>query len=310
MAAERILVTGANGQIGTELVEALRRIHGAENVISTDLRPPHHPEAGPYDLLDVLDKKSIENAYTKHRPTQIFHLAAMLSAIAEQKPLAGWNLNMNSLLFILQASVDFGVSRVFWPSSIGAFGPTTPKDQTPQVTIMDPTTVYGISKKAGEGWCNWYFDKHGLDVRSIRYPGLISYKTKPGGGTTDYAVAIFHGAKKEKRYTSFLRADTELPMMYMPDAIRGTLELMNTPSHRLSIRTSYNFAGISFTPAQLAESIRKHIPDFQIDYAPDYRQAIADSWPHSIDDSVARHDWGWHPEYDLDKMTTDMLAHI
>lgn len=310
MGAERILITGANGQIGSDLAEALREQYGQDNVITTDLRAPAHPDAGPWDILDVLDKKAIEEKFGKYRPAQVYHLAAMLSAVAEQKPLAGWNLNMNSLLSILQAAVDRGISKVFWPSSIGAFGPGTPKDQTPQHTIMDPTTVYGISKKAGEGWCRYYFEKYGLDVRSIRYPGLISYKTKPGGGTTDYAIAIFHAAKKEQHYTSFLRADTELPMMYMPDAIRGTLRLMDAPAESLRIRSSYNFAGLSFTPSELAAAIRKLIPGFRIDYKPDFRQAIADSWPHSIDDSYAREDWGWQAAYDLDRMAADMLAHI
>lgn len=310
MGAERILITGANGQIGSDLAEALRSQYGQNNVITTDLRAPAHPDAGPWDILNVLDKKGIEEKFKKYRPTQIYHLAAMLSAVAETKPLAGWDLNMNSLLSILQAAVDLDISKVFWPSSIGAFGPSTPKDHTPQITIMDPNTVYGISKKAGEGWCQYYFEKYGLDIRSIRYPGLISYKTKPGGGTTDYAVAIFHAAKKEQHYTSFLRADTELPMMYMPDAIRGTLLLMDAPAERLRIRSSYNFAGLSFTPAELAEAIRKLIPDFHIDYQPDFRQAIADSWPHSIDDSYAREDWSWHADYDLDRMASDMLSHI
>lgn len=310
MAKETILITGANGQIGSELSQALRGEYGENQVITTDIKPARNPGAGPHEILDVLDRQAIGALLDRYKPTQIYHMAAMLSAVAERKPLKGWELNMNSLLYIFEAALEKDIQKIFWPSSIGAFGPTTPKVNTPQVTVMDPTTVYGISKKAGEGWCQNYYQKHDIDVRSIRYPGLISYKTPPGGGTTDYAIDIYHHAKRGEQYSCFLDQDTRLPMMYMPDAIRGTMELMHAPANSLTVRTSYNFAGISFSPAEIAAAIRKEIPAFEIGYKPDYRQKIADSWPSSIDDAIANQDWGWQPAYNLDEMTRDMLAHI
>lgn len=312
MAAERILVIGSNGQIGTELVLALRAIYGEGNVFATDIKNANEvlAESGPFQLMDALDKPAVEKFLKKNKITQVYHLAALLSATAEQKPMMGWKLNMESLLILLNAAVDLGLKKVFWPSSIAAFGPMTPRENTPQYTVMNPNTIYGISKLAGEGWCDYYFQKKNLDVRSIRYPGLISYRTPPGGGTTDYAVDIFYKALTEGKYTSFLASDTRLPMMYMPDAIRGTIELMDAPADKISVRTAYNFAAISFTPEELATEIKKHIPDFTIDYAPDFRQALADSWPKSIDDSFARKDWSWQHEYDLSRMVTDMLKNV
>ncbi len=309
---DMILVIGANGQIGSELLAALRNEYGIDKVIASDIRTPGKElnDSGPFELLDVLDKSALERIIRRYRITTIYHLAAMLSAIAENKPLSGWHLNMGGLLNVLQSSVDLGVSRVFWPSSIAAFGLHSPRQNTDQWVVMDPNTVYGISKLAGEGWCNYYFEKKNLDVRSLRFPGLISYKTLPGGGTTDYAIDIFYHALKSKHYTCFLRADTRLPMMYMPDAIRGTLELMQTPAGKINIRTSYNFSAINFTPEEIASSIKKVIPGFSIDYKPDFRQAIAESWPESMNDTQARADWNWHSEYDLDAMVKDMLQHI
>jgi nucleoside-diphosphate-sugar epimerase len=309
---EKILITGACGQIGTELTAALRTKFGNDHVIATDIRKKDHPvfNSGPFEILDVLNENGLHAIIKKYQITQIYHMAAMLSATAEQYPLKGWELNMNSLLYILEASVKFKLNKVFWPSSIGAFGPTTPRIDTPQYTIMDPVTVYGISKKAGEGWCDYYFEKKNVDVRSIRYPGLISYKSPPGGGTTDYAIEIFWDAIQKHKYTSFLSENTMLPMMYMEDAIRGTIEIMETPVENIRVRTSYNFAGFSLTPASLATEIKKEIPEFKIDFNPDSRQQIAESWPASIDDSVARKDWGWKPRFDVSEMTTDMIKNI
>lgn len=309
---EVVLITGAGGQIGSELTQALRQEFKHDQVIASDIKEPSADlkESGPFEQLDVLDEGRLNELIEKYQVTQVYHLAAMLSATAEQHPLKAWKLNMDSMLYVLEAAVRHKLHKVFWPSSIAAFGPNSPKQHTPQYTVMDPTSVYGISKLAGEGWCNYYFQKKGVDVRSVRYPGLISYKTPPGGGTTDYAIDIFIKAIHEGSYTCFLEPDSELPMMYMPDAIRGTLELMDAPADRLSIRTSYNLAGLSFNPEELANAIQSHLPDFEIKYQPDYRQQIAASWPNSIDDSVARKDWGWEPEYDLPGMTADMLAHI
>jgi nucleoside-diphosphate-sugar epimerase len=311
--SEKILVIGANGQIGTELVMALRGIHGAENVIASDINDPTYAirNSGPYEIVNVLDKDNLHHIFDKHRPTQVYLLAAILSAVGEQKPKMAWDLNMTGLLHVLDFAVEFKTGKVFWPSSIAVFGPHSPQFNTPQYCVMDPNTVYGFSKLAGERWCEYYYTKYGVDVRSIRYPGLIGWKASPGGGTTDYAVHIFHEALKKGKYESFLSADTALPMMYMEDAIRATISLMDAPAEDVKIRSSYNLAGISFTPAQLAEEIKKHIPAFEMGYVEsDPRQAIADSWPKSIDDSSAQQDWGWKLEYDLGKMTVDMLENL
>jgi nucleoside-diphosphate-sugar epimerase len=311
--SEKILVIGANGQIGTELVTALREIHGAEAVIAADINDAAGAirDSGPYELANVLDKDNLHHIFDKHRPTQVYLLAAILSAVGEQKPKMAWDLNMTGLFHVLDFSVEFKVAKVFWPSSIAVFGPHSPKSNTPQYCVMDPNTVYGFSKLAGERWCEYYFNKYGLDVRSIRYPGLIGWRANPGGGTTDYAVHIFHEALKKGSYQSFLSAGTALPMMYMDDAIRATIALMDAPSNSLTIRSSYNLGGISFTPEQLAAEIKKHIPAFEISYTDnDPRQAIADSWPKSIDDSYAQKDWNWQPEYDLPKMVEDMLSNL
>ncbi|MFC0515452.1 NAD-dependent epimerase/dehydratase family protein [Mucilaginibacter angelicae] len=311
--SEKILVIGANGQIGTELVMALRNIHGAEAVIASDINNPTYAirNSGPYELANVLDKDNLHHIFDKHRPTQVYLLAAILSAVGEQKPKMAWDLNMTGLLHVLDFAVEFKVSKVFWPSSIAVFGPHSPQHDTPQYCVMDPNTVYGFSKLAGERWCEYYFNKYGLDVRSIRYPGLIGWKANPGGGTTDYAVHIFHHALKTGSYESFLAEGTALPMMYMDDAIRATISLMDAPAEQIDIRSSYNLAGISFTPEQLAAEIKKLIPNFEISYSEnDPRQAIANSWPKSIDDSYAQNDWGWKLEYDLPKMVADMLENL
>ncbi|RKR82477.1 nucleoside-diphosphate-sugar epimerase [Mucilaginibacter gracilis] len=310
---EKILVIGANGQIGTELVTALRGIYGAEQVIACDINNPIYAirNNGPFEYANVMDKENLHQIFNKHQPTQVYLLAAMLSATGEQKPKLAWDLNMTGLLNILDYAVEFKVAKVFWPSSIAVFGPHSPQYNTPQYCVMDPNTVYGFSKLAGERWCEYYHTKYGVDVRSIRYPGLIGWKASPGGGTTDYAVHIFHEAIKNGSYQSFLSEDTALPMMYMDDAIRATLQLMEAPAHKLSTRAGYNLGGISFTPTMLAQEIKKHIPGFTISYAGnDPRQAIADSWPKSIDDSVAQADWDWKIEFDLAKMTEDMLTNL
>jgi len=310
MDSDTILVTGACGQIGSELVMALRA--RGNNVIATDLKVPSGEllESGEFQRLDVLNKNSLATLVSKFKVNQIYHLAALLSATGEQNPELAWRVNMKGLRNILDCSVELGVKRLFFPSTIAVFGPTSPKQNTPQHCVMEPNTIYGISKQAGERWCDYYYQKKGLDVRSLRYPGLISYKTKAGGGTTDYAVEIFFEAVKHKQYNCFLSENTILPMMYMPDAIRGTIELMNAPASSLSIRSAYNFSAFSFSPQDLAKCITVEVPDFSIQYAPDFRQAIADSWPASIDDSFARNDWGWKPEFTLEKMTKDMLSNI
>lgn len=312
MAKEKILVIGACGQIGVELTLELRKMYGRENVIASDLREEHEllKGTGPFVAIDVMNKELLHVHVVRQGITQIYLLAAILSATGEKNPSLAWNLNMQSLLNVLEIAREEKLHKVYWPSSMAVFGPTSPKIMCPQHTIIEPTTVYGISKYAGEFWCNYYFQKHGVDVRSLRYPGLISYKSAPGGGTTDYAVEIYHEAKKEGKYTCFLKEDTFLPMMYMPDAIRATIELMESDAEKIKVRTSYNIAAMSFSPKEIAGSIQKHMPEFTIDYKPDYRLEIAESWPQSIDDSVARKDWGWKEQYDLDKMTEDMLKHI
>ncbi|WP_153800179.1 NAD-dependent epimerase/dehydratase family protein [Foetidibacter luteolus] len=312
MVKEKILVIGASGQIGVELTLALRKIYGNTNVVASDLREENEllKGTGPYVSLDVMNKEMLHVQVIRQNITQIYLLAAILSATGEKNPNLAWHLNMQSLLNVLDIAREEKLHKVYWPSSIAVFGPTSPKLSCPQQTIIEPITVYGISKYAGEFWCNYYHQRYNVDVRSLRYPGLISYKSAPGGGTTDYAVEIFHEALEEKKYTSFLHEDTYLPMMYMPDAIRATVELMEAPEERISIRTSYNIAAMSFSPKQIAAAIQEHIPEFQVNYQPDYRQAIADSWPQSIDDSVAANDWGWKPEYNLYKMTGDMLDNL
>ena len=308
---DSILVIGAKGQIGSELVEELRRIYGDVNVIATDIKLPSDDfiKSGPFYQLDVLDFPKLLEIIKKHNVKQVYLLAALLSAVAEQKMKAAWKLNMESLIGLLELARDEKL-KLFWPSSIAVFGPSTPKENTPQFTITEPATVYGISKLAGERWCEYYYKKFNVDVRSIRYPGLISYKTEAGGGTTDYAVEIFHEAVLNRQYESFLSKDTFLPMMYMRDALRATISLMNCNSNAITIRSSYNVASMSFSPQQLADEIIKHIPDFKITYKPDVRQQYADSWPKSIDDSFARKDWAWKPEFNISTMTEDMLQHI
>ncbi len=312
MSKEKILVIGACGQIGVELTLELRRLYGGSNVIASDLREENDliKGSGPYVSLDVMNKEMLHVQVIRQGITQIYLLAAILSATGEKNPSLAWNLNMQSLLNVLDIAKEEKLTKVFWPSSIAVFGPTSPKQNCPQQTIIEPVTVYGISKYAGEFWCNYYNHRYGVDVRSLRYPGLISYKSAPGGGTTDYAVEIFYEALEEKKYNCFLNEDTYLPMMYMPDAIRATIELMQTEKEKISIRTSYNVSAISFSPKEIAQQITKHISEFKITYKPDYRQAIADSWPQSIDDTAAQKDWGWKPTYDLEKMTSDMLANL
>jgi nucleoside-diphosphate-sugar epimerase len=312
MKKEKILVIGASGQIGVELTLALRKIYGGANVVASDLREENDllKGTGPYVSLDVMNKEMLHVQVIRQGITQIYLLAAILSATGEKNPPLAWSLNMQSLLHVLDIAKEEKLTKVYWPSSIAVFGPTSPKLNCPQQTIIEPTTVYGISKYAGEFWCNYYHHRYGVDVRSLRYPGLISYKSAPGGGTTDYAVEIYHAAKEKKKYKCFLKEDTHLPMMYMPDAIRATIELMEAPAADIQVRTSYNLSSMSFSPAEIAEEIKTHIPEFEITYQPDYRQAIADSWPKSIDDSVARSDWKWKHEFDLSKMTIDMFNNI
>lgn len=308
---ERILVIGCAGQIGSELTLELRKIYGDANVIASDIKPASQEimEGGPFEILDVLDPHRLFGTVARNKVTQIYHLAAILSGNAEKKPIASWNINMTSLLNVLELGRELELKKIFWPSSIAVFGPTTPRENTPQFTIMEPNTVYGISKLAGERWLQYYEEKFGLDTRSIRYPGLISNKTEAGGGTTDYAVEIFYDAVKKGCYNCFLNEKTTLPMMYMPDAIKATIELMEADKSKLTA-PSYNIAGVSFNPDEISNEIKKHIPDFKISYNPDYRQAIADSWPKSIDDSVAKKDWNHNIKYDLGNMTKDMVETI
>ncbi len=311
MKNEKILVTGAAGQLGTELIQGLWKYYGKEKVVATDIKEPRGILAeGNFEILDVMKQKNLETLLQGGGFTQIYHLAAVLSATGEKNPKQAWRLNMESLIHVLDASVAARIQKVYWPSSIAVFGPSTPKKNTPQYTIMDPMTIYGISKQAGERWCEWYFQNHGLDVRSLRYPGLIGYKTQPGGGTTDYAVDIFLKAVKEKKYECFLEPDTYLPMMYMDDAVKATINLMEAPSEKIKVRSSYNVTAMSFCPSEIADEIKKQVPDFEITYKADFRQDIADSWPDSIDDSNARQDWGWQPGYDLEKMSATILENL
>ena len=309
---DKILVIGAAGQLGSELTRSLADQFGGDQVIATDLRATAS-EQFPFcrfEVLDVMDKDALGSLVKKEKVTQIYHLAAVLSATGERNPQFAWQLNMDSLLHVLELAKECGLDKIYWPSSIAVFGPGTPKINTPQFCEKNPNTVYGISKLAGEGWCNYYFEKYGVDVRSLRYPGLIGYKSLPGGGTTDYAVDIYHKAIAKQPFTCFLSEGTYLPMMYMPDAIKTTLDLMNAPREAGKIRSSSNLAGISFSPKEIFESIRKQVPGFEIKYQSDFRQAIADSWPDSIDDSRAQADWGWKPSYDLDSMSSDILKHL
>jgi nucleoside-diphosphate-sugar epimerase len=310
MTAPKILIIGANGQIGTELAVALAERHGEAAVVTSDLAPQGKVPGLAHEALDCTEIGALTQIVERHGITQVYHLAAALSARGEKHPMWAWDLNMKGLLNVLEVARSHKLERIFWPSSIAAFGPGTPQERTPQKTVMDPSTVYGISKLAGEGWCAWYHRHHGVDVRSLRYPGLISWKTPPGGGTTDYAVEIFHAALKDGRYTCFLQEDQALPMMYMDDAIRATLELMDAPAERVRDRHAYNLAGISFTPRQIAAEIRRRIPGFTMDCVPDFRQAIAASWPRSIDDREAREHWGWQPRYDLGAMVDTMLDNL
>jgi nucleoside-diphosphate-sugar epimerase len=308
----RILVLGASGQIGTELTQKLRELYGNSNVIASDIKNGSEEmmASGPFEVLDATDKESILQAIQKHQINKVYLLAAMLSATAEKFPQKAWDLNMNSLLAVLELAKEKHIQQLYWPSSIAVFGPTTPKNNTPQKTIMEPSTVYGISKLAGEFWCNYYHQKFGVDVRSLRYPGIISWKTKPGGGTTDYAVDIYFKAIEDQKFTCFLSENTRLPMMYMQDAVNATIQLMNEKSENIKIRTSYNLAAIDFTPKEIADEIKKHIPNFKINYEPDSRQQIADSWPSSINDDEARNDWNWKHQFDLSSMTLEMLENL
>ena len=308
----KILIIGACGQIGTELTQKLRKIYGTENVIASDIRKLNVDvvNSGPFEVINALDFNQIEHLVEVHQITDVYLMAALLSATAEKNPAFAWDLNMNSLFHVLNLAKAGKIKKIFWPSSIAVFGPTTPKENTPQYTIMEPSTVYGISKQSGERWCEYYHNLFGIDVRSIRYPGLISWSSPPGGGTTDYAVDIYHKALENQSYECFLSAETKMPMMYMDDAIAATIQIMQAPAEQIKIRSSYNLAAMSFTPTEIAAEIQKHIPEFTISYAPDFRQKIADSWPASIDDSRAREDWGWNHHFTLDNMTVDMLEHL
>jgi nucleoside-diphosphate-sugar epimerase len=306
----KILITGALGQIGSELTAALKKAYGEKNIVTSDVKESAAEEFLPYEKLDVLDKPRLAEIVKKHDIKIIYHLAAILSAAGEKNPNLCWDINMNGLYNVLEVARELNVKQIICPSSIAVFGPETPRDNTPQETIIMPKTMYGLTKAAGELLCEYYVAKFGIDIRGIRYPGLISYKTPPGGGTTDYAVEIFYEAIKKKSYNCFLKADTVLPMMYMPDAIRGTIQLAETDFSKLKHHSNFNFAGVSFSCAEIAAEIKKHIPDFTIEYNPDFRQKIADSWPKSIDDSSARAEWGWKVEYDLAKMTEDMIKNL
>lgn len=307
---QKILIIGAGGQIGVELTAKLSEMYGSSNVIAADLKNSPAFGNNPFEQLDVLDKTKLFDIVKKHGITQIYHLAALLSATGEQNPMFAWKLNMESLFHVLDLAKEKHISKIYWPSSIAVFGPTTPTTNTPQYTVMEPSTIYGISKQAGERWCEWYNKKFGVDVRSLRYPGLIGWKSAPGGGTTDYAVHIFHEALKNGKYECFLSENTALPMMHMEDAIRATIEIMHAPAENVKIRGAYNLSGISFSPKEIAEEIKKHLSSFSISYKPDFRQAIADSWPKSINDKEAREHWGWKEHYDLAKLTENMLNNL
>lgn len=308
----KILIIGACGQIGTELTQKLREIYGNNNVIASDIRKLNNDVVndGIFEVVNALDYNQIEHLVEKYHITDVYLMAALLSATAEKNPAFAWDLNMNSLFHVLNLAKAGKIKKIYWPSSIAVFGPTTPRNNTPQYTIMEPSTVYGISKQTGERWCEYYHKQYGVDVRSLRYPGLISWSTPPGGGTTDYAVDIYHKAITEGKFTSFLSENSGLPMMYMDDAIKATINIMQAPAESIKIRSSYNLSAMSFTPKEIAEEIKKHYPDFTIDYAPDFRQKIADSWPESIDDTPAREDWGWQNDYDLESMTVEMFAQL
>lgn len=308
----RILILGACGQIGSELTLKLRKVYGNDNVVASDIREGKEElmGSGPFEIINAMNFDEIAGAIEKHQIDEVYLMAALLSATAEKNPAFAWSLNMDSLFHVLNLAKEGKIKKIFWPSSIAVFGPTTPRFNTPQYTVMEPSTVYGISKQTGERWCEYYFNKFGVDVRSIRYPGLISWTTPPGGGTTDYAVDIFYKAIEDKKYTCFLSEKSALPMMYMEDALDATIAIMQAPKEQIKIRSSYNLGGISFTPEDVAAEIQKHIPDFTIDYEPDFRQAIADSWPASIDDSRAQEDWAWNHKYDLSEMTNVMLENL
>ncbi len=308
----KILIIGACGQIGTELTAKLRETYGVENVVASDIRKLENDVVnnGIFEVVNALDFNQIQNLVEQYEITDVYLMAALLSATAEKNPAFAWDLNMNSLFHVLNLAKEGKIKKIFWPSSIAVFGPTTPSENTPQYTIMEPTTVYGISKQAGERWCEYYNKQYGVDVRSIRYPGLISWSTEPGGGTTDYAVDIYHKAITDGKFTSFLSENSALPMMYMDDAIKATIGIMQAPAEQIKIRSSYNLSAMSFTPKEVAEVIKKHYPEFTIDYDPDFRQKIADSWPASIDDTSAREDWGWKNDYDLENMTVEMFKNL
>ncbi len=308
----KILIIGACGQIGTELTHKLRELYGTENVVASDIRKLNNDivNSGTFEVVNALDFNQIEHLVEIHQITDVYLMAALLSATAEKNPAFAWDLNMNSLFHVLNLAKAKKIKKIFWPSSIAVFGPTTPRDNTPQYTIMEPSTVYGISKQTGERWCEYYHTRSGVDVRSTRYPGLISWSTLPGGGTTDYAVEIYHKALSHKKYDCFLSSETKMPMMYMEDAIAATIQIMQAPAEKIKIRSSYNLAAMSFTPTEIAAEIKKHIPEFTVSYNPDFRQKIADSWPTSIDDSFARADWNWQHQFDLESMTVEMLENL
>lgn len=308
---DKILILGAGGQLGFDLTLALQNKYGLSRIVVSDIKPVNNEIGqGIVETVDVLNPDQIQHVIEKHKITEIYHLAAILSAVGEKKPKLAWDVNLNGLLNVLEVAKTMKIKKIFWPSSIAVFGPETPKENTPQNPFMNPNTVYGISKLAGERWCEYYCQKHELDVRSVRYPGLIGYKSLPGGGTTDYAVDIYHKAKRGEEFICFLKKDTCLPMMYIPDAVAATLQIMEAPKENIRIRSSYNISGLSISPEEIAGSIKKHVPDFKVKYEPDFRQKIADTWPQSIDDKHAQEDWGWKPSYSLEKMTEDMLFHL